>query len=85
MQLPLTKKIVNKVIDANFTKASAVLVGGASEIEKAAQTAARNAIATALHKYYTDVNAKVGLETEKFKNQYGSCWRCRKNIGRLVV
>ena len=34
MQLPLTKKFVNKVIDANFTKASAVLVGGASEIEK---------------------------------------------------
>ena len=71
MQLPLTKKIVNKVIDANFTKASAVLVGGASEIEKAAQTAARNAIATALHKYYTDVNAKVGLETEKFKINMG--------------
>ena len=65
------QKIVNKVIDANFTKASAVLVGGASEIEKAAQTAARNAIATALHKYYTDVNAKVGLETEKFKINMG--------------
>ena len=65
MQLPLTKNIVNIVIDANFTKASAVLAGGASEIEKAAQTAARNAIATALHKYYTDVNAKVEYETPK--------------------
>ena len=64
--------IVNKVIDANFKQATAQLNGNSSEIEKAAQTAARNAIATALHKYYTDVNAKVGLETAKFKINMGS-------------
>ena len=64
--------IVNKVIDANFKQATAQLNGSSSEIEKAAQTAARNAIATALHKYYTDVNAKVGLETAKFKINMGS-------------
>ncbi len=65
------QKIVNKVIDANFKQATAQLNGSSSEIEKAAQTAARNAIATALHKYYTDVNAKVGLETAKFKINMG--------------
>ena len=65
------QKIVNKVIDANFKQATAQLNGSSSEIEKAAQTAARNAIATALHKYYTDVNAKVGLETAKFKIKMG--------------
>ena len=64
--------IVNKVIDANFKQAATLLTGSPSEIEKAAQTAARNAIATALHKYYTDVNAKVGLETAKFKINMGS-------------
>ena len=64
--------IVNKVIDANFKQAATPLTGSPSEIEKAAQTAARNAIATALHKYYTDVNAKVGLETAKFKINMGS-------------
>jgi len=64
--------IVNKVIDDNWTAATKTLSSTPTEIEKAAQTAARNAIATALHKYYTDVNAKVGLKTEKFKINMGT-------------